>query len=279
VNVKFSSFVVSASVLLFCSVSAVALADGMPFEQPQPKPNLTPINQSLTAPAAAPAAAAAAPAPAPAAPAPLPPPVPESRVVDVQPDTSFFGLSVGMYDPFTHSSKSTAFNAEWQPGVKILGTLQPLFGAMATTKNALLGYAGVGVPFNIVDHVFLMPSVAVGYYKPGDDYDLGRKVVGRIGTELAYQFDDKSRIGLNIDALTNATSLQGRDRTEMVLLTYTLPLNAPVQTPDQPPVIQAPVKATATPVPMQNGAIAPLQVPASPAAATPTAKPLPNELP
>ena len=218
-TVKFSSFIASASLLLFCTVSAAAFADGMPFETAKPKQNLTPIDKSLTAP---PPAAAAAPAPAPV----LPAPVPEIRTVDVQPDTAFFGLSVGLYNSLTHSHTSTAFNAEWQPALKIVGRLQPLFGAMATTKGAMLGYAGIGVPFNLTEHVFLMPSLSIGAYKSGEDYDLHRHIVGRPGVELAYQFDDKSRLGLNFDVLSNARSLQARDRSEMVALTYTMPLNA-----------------------------------------------------
>src|SRR6202012_3721157 len=99
---------------------------------------------------------------------------------------SFFGLSVGMYDPINQGSKSTAFNIEWQPGLKIVGTLQPLFGAMATTRGAMMGYAGLGVPFNLTSHVFLMPSLSIGAYNPGNDYDLGRHVVERPGVELAY---------------------------------------------------------------------------------------------
>ena len=46
--------------------------------------------------------------------------------------------------------------------MQIAGVLQPLFGAFATTNGAMMGYGGLGVPFNITDHVFLMPSVAIG---------------------------------------------------------------------------------------------------------------------
>jgi hypothetical protein len=292
VTSKISSLVASASVLIFCSVSAVALADGMPFEEPPPKQNLTPIDKSLTAPP---------PAPAPPAPAPqtaLPPPVPESRVVDVQPNTSFFGLSVGMYDPITHGGKSTAFNGEWQPGVRLAGVLQPLFGAMATTKGAMLGYAGIGVPVNITEHVFLMPSLAVGAYKDGGDYNLGRTIVERAGAELAYQFDDKSRLGLNFDVLTNSESLHAIDRTEMVLLTYTMPFSGFSGGAASPPQVQepvavtpaastapaAPVLAMPAPTPAPAAKPAPAFAPPPPTAlpdpsATPAAKPLPNELP
>lgn len=288
VTLKISPLVFSASLLLCCSVSALALADGMPFVEPPPQQNLTPIDKTLTAPPAAPAPAAAvtpppAPAPAPQAEAPPPlPPVPESRVVDVQPNTSFFGLSVGTYDLITHPSKSTAFNIEWQPGVKIAGNLQPLFGAMATTKGALLGYAGLGVPFNITDHVFLMPSLALGAYKDGGDYNLGRSIVERGGAELAYQFDDKSRLGLNFDVLTNGTSLQAVDRTEMVLLTYTIPLNT-LSGGSSPPQVQEPVTTPAAssspPALTVPPAAAASPPPAAPVTPTPAAKPLPNELP
>ena len=302
--VRMTSLVTSASLLLFCSVSTIALADGMPFAEPKPQQNLTPIDKSLSAPVkAAPQPASVAPAPVPEpTPAPQPqaevvPPVPESRVVDVQPNTSFFGLSVGVYDPTAHGTKSTAFNVEWQPGVKIVGYLQPLFGAMATTKGALLGYAGIGVPFNITDHVFVMPSVAIGAYKNGGDYDLGRSIVERVGTELAYQFDDKSRLGLNFDALTNGTSLQRGDRAEMVSLTYTMPFNAlsgsaepaaaqmpaPLVTSPAPaaasaPPPPAPVHAPAAAAPVPAPAVVPAPV-AAPAQPAPAEKPLPHELP
>ena len=297
--VRMTSIVTSASLLLFCSVSTVALADGMPFAEPKPQQILTPIDKSLSVPAkAAPQPASVVPVPAPApAPAPAPqpqaevvPPVPESRIVDVQPNTSFFGLSVGVYDPQSHGTKSTAFNVEWQPGVKIVGYLQPLFGAMATTKGALLGYAGIGVPFNITDHVFVMPSVALGAYKNGGDYDLGRSIVERVGTELAYQFDDKSRLGLNFDALTNGTSLQRGDRAEMVSLTYTMPFNAlsgsaePAAAQMPAPLVSSPAPAAvapppSVPAPVHVPAAAPTPAAAPVAAPAPAEKPLPHELP
>ena len=267
-TVKFSSFVASASLLLFCSVSAAALADGMPFDPIRPQQNLTPIDHSLNAPLPAPAASAVA-VPATAT---LSPVVPESRTVEVQPYTSFFGLSVGLYS-FTHGSTTTAFNAEWQPGVKVMGSLQPLFGAMATTHGAMLGYAGLGMPYNLADHVFVMPSFSLGFYKHGHDYNLNRTIVARPGVEVAYQFDDKSRLGLSFNVLTNGKSFQARDRLEMVSLTYTMPLNALAgesSSYSEPAPSAAVVTPAAAPV-----AIAP--APAAPAATT--QKPLPHELP
>ena len=222
-----------AAALALSIVSSAALADGMPFESKK-TPILTPLDQALediqnqeppveiAEPEPEPAPLPE-PQPEPKIEADLPPPVPNSRVVEVQPNTSFFGLSVGMYDPLTHGEQAASFNIEYQPGVKIAGILQPLFGALATTDGSLYGYGGIGVPFKVSKRIFLMPSVAVGAYKEGGGVDLDRTLAFRVGTELAYQFDNKSRLGLNIHAITNGTSFDRDDRTEVISLVYTTP--------------------------------------------------------
>jgi hypothetical protein len=150
-------------------------------------------------------------------------PVPDNRIVEVQPNTSFFGMSVGVYDVGRSGDRAPAISAEWQPGVKIAGFLQPIFGAFATTKATAMGYGGVGVPIKLSKHFFLMPSVAVGAYKEGAGYDLGKTLAFRVGTELGYQFDDQSRLGLNAHIITNGESTNKIDRTHIISLVYTMP--------------------------------------------------------
>lgn len=234
---KLTPIALSAALLVSSAMIPPAFADGMPYGA-KPQPVLVPLDEALdeiqnkevpvdvTQPApieeVAPPPEAAV---AVAEPEPAPAPVPESRVVEVQNDSSFFGLSVGIYDPFTHGMKEAAFNFEWQPGVKIAGTLQPLFGAFITTQGSKMGYGGIGVPFKLGERVFVMPSVAAGAYGKGDGYDLDRTLAFRVGTELAYEFDDKSRIGINAHVLTNGTSFHRSDRTEIISLVYTMPLD------------------------------------------------------
>lgn len=226
---KLHNFALQSVFLLMSFTSAAALADGMPFPEIKPKPVLTPIDPSLMEPSP------------PAAAAPLPlktevPPVPETRVVEAQENPSFFGLSVGLYDPFSHGKASTSFNAEWQPRMKMAGILQPIFGGMVTTGGSLYGYGGIGLPLKMGEHIKFMPSVAAGLYKRGGGYDLGQTVVFRTGAELAYQFDDKSRVGLNFHVLTNGTSTSRHDRTEVLGLSYTIPLDV-FSKPDHPAIM------------------------------------------
>ncbi|MBI3441762.1 MAG: hypothetical protein HY052_08205, partial [Proteobacteria bacterium] len=135
-----STLVVSTAILLLCALTSSAFADGMPLKESKPQPILIPIDKSLQE-----VQNPSKEVPSKEQPVNIVPPVPESRVVEVQPDSSFFGLSVGMYDPFTHGKTSTAFNLEWQSNTKIAGILQPIFGGMATTQGSLLGYGGLGI--------------------------------------------------------------------------------------------------------------------------------------
>lgn len=223
---KFFLYLAMFSFGLVAIFSTAVLADGMPIEHKKPEPILTPLDKALEE------EQSKAPLPEEKieqteAPKAEPAPVPEERIVEVQPNTSFFGLSVGMYSPFSHSrARSASFGAEWQPGVKIAGVLQPLFGGFVSTKGAFMGYGGVGIPMKLTQHIMLMPSVSVGGYEEGHDgYDLGRRLAYRFGTELAYIFDSQSRIGLNAHIITNGTSLDRDDRTEVIGITYTTPVN------------------------------------------------------
>lgn len=148
-------------------------------------------------------------------------PAPEDRMVQAQHHSSFLGLSIGLYDP-DNRNESVSFNVEWQPGVRIMGAVQPLFGALATTDSGMLGYAGVGLPLHL-GSFFAMPSLAVGAYKEGAGRDLDSTLAWRAGTELAYEFSDKSRLGINAHILTNGESTDRRDRIGILSLVYTTP--------------------------------------------------------
>ncbi len=235
------------SVALLLGFAVPAFADGDPDEK---KPEvMTPLDQALdniqnkeppvsVEKPAEPVAATPAPAPEPAVvetpppaavavePAKPPAPAPLSRTVEVQPEnTSFFGLSIGMYEPFAQGFRAASLNVEWQPGVKIVGILQPIFGAFITTKGSMMGYGGLGTPFKLGKHVFVMPSFSVGAYGHGDGKDLGQSLAFRAGGEISYEFDDKSRFGINAHIITNGKSTDKDDNAAMIGLVYTTPID------------------------------------------------------
>jgi hypothetical protein len=257
---KFAATAIGAVLMGSVAFASISFADGM--EKP-PAP-ATPLDKAIdqiqnkeppvsVTPPAEPVIEQTPP------PAPLPP-APPARIVEVQPETSFFGLSIGAYNPDQRGKMGVAFNLEWQPGVKIVGILQPLFGAMVTTRGSTMAYGGLGTPFHITKHVFLMPSFSVGAYGRGDGKNLGQVLAFRAAAELAYEFEDKSRIGLSFAGIGNGDSMQKKDRTEVISLVYTIPLNLFSGKPrissavSAPPVAAAPV----APAPVMAPAGAPV---------------------
>jgi len=156
-----------------------------------------------------------------------PPPqtaAPENRVVQVQEGTSFFGLSLGIYDAFTNGQLAGAFNFEYQPGVRIIGKLQPIFGAMLASNGAMFGYAGVGLPLDVTEKIFFMPSLAIGAYKDGAGVDLKKTLAYRLGAEIGTKLKNGARLSLDAHMITNGRSLNHNDRTDFIGIKYTMPL-------------------------------------------------------
>ncbi|MBL1148306.1 MAG: hypothetical protein HND56_01725 [Pseudomonadota bacterium] len=149
---------------------------------------------------------------------------PENRIVQVQEGTSFFGLSLGVYDAFTNGQLAGAFNFEFQPGVRIIGKLQPIFGAMLASNGAMFGYAGVGLPLDMTEKIFFMPSLAVGAYKDGAGVDLKKTIAYRLGAEIGTKLANGARLSLDAHMITNGRSLNHNDRTEFIGIKYTMPL-------------------------------------------------------
>lgn len=224
------------SVLVF---STSAMADGMPQDvnvkdgKPAPAPvrETAPTDyESALDKALKDIADEHAPAPAPAPVAPVeadapkkePPPFREVRAVE---NSSFLGLSVGLYDAFD-VEKAPAFNMEYQPGLRIAGFIQPLIGALATTKGTVYGYAGLGFPLKLGSRLVFTPSVSAGAYHDGAGKDLGQTIAYSAGAEIGWRLDNNGRVGLRGFVITNGDSSDHNDRTEIVSLFYSMPLDS-----------------------------------------------------
>lgn len=239
-NTSFRTAAVCAAALTVFLAAAPVFADGMPpgyddatpldralmdINGIEPDGNTAPVPLTPEAQEVAPVQATP-PAPEPVAEKAPPPqtPAPENRVVHVQDGTSFFGLSLGIYDAFTNGELAGAFNFEFQPGVRIIGKLQPIFGAMLATNGAMFGYAGVGLPLDVTEKVFFMPSLAVGAYKDGAGVDLKKTIAYRLGAEIGTKLANGARLSLDAHMITNGRSLNHNDRTEFIGIKYTMPL-------------------------------------------------------
>jgi lipid A 3-O-deacylase len=138
-------------------------------------------------------------------------------------DPDFVSLGAGGFD-FDHDKQAVEFLAEYRFGYKILGVLKPFLGGFVTSDSALYGYGGFGVDIYFGNRVVLTPNAAVGAFTRGNGKNLGSNVEFRTGAELAYRFDDRSRLGLALHHISNAGITKQNPGTETLMLIYSIPL-------------------------------------------------------
>ena len=138
-------------------------------------------------------------------------------------DPSFVSLGAGVFDVF-HEEPAGEFRGEFRSNYKLLGFLKPLVGLMATTDRAVYGYGGFGVDLYFGPRWVLTPSAAVGAYDEGQGKKLGSVFEFRTGAELAYRFDDRSRLGLALHHISNAGITERNPGTETLMLIFSIPL-------------------------------------------------------
>ena len=96
---------------------------------------------------------------------------------------------------------------------------------MASSDGAFYGFGGVLVDFYLGRRFVFTPSFAAGLYEDGDGKDLGHAVEFRSSVELAYRFNDRSRLGMSFYHLSNAGLSDNNPGTEVLSLNYSIPLN------------------------------------------------------
>lgn len=138
-------------------------------------------------------------------------------------DPSFIALGAGYFD-INDNEGAAEFRAEWR-GRRSLWVFKPLVGVMGTSDGAVYGYGGVMVDLYFGRRIVFTPSFAAGAYHDGDGKDLGHTVEFRSAAELAYRFDDRSRVGVIFYHISNAHLGDSNPGTEVLSVNYAIPLN------------------------------------------------------
>ena len=131
-------------------------------------------------------------------------------------DPHFISLAAGYYD-INDDMDAAEFRAEFR-GRDGIWYFKPFGGLMVTSDEAVNVFVGTLVDFNLGSRFVVTPSFAVGLYRDGDGKDLGHVIEFRSGIELAYRFDDRSRLGVSFYHLSNAGLDDHNPGTEVVSL-------------------------------------------------------------
>lgn len=141
-------------------------------------------------------------------------------------EPAFISVGAGYYDLFDDQSAGEARLEYRFSEAQKLYVFTPFVGVTATTDAATYGYAGIGLDIFLGRRLVLTPNFAVGVYGNGDGKDLGYALEFRSGVELAYRFDNYSRLGLSFTHISNAGLDERNPGVESLVVMYSIPFGS-----------------------------------------------------
>ena len=146
-----------------------------------------------------------------------------AQAQDSEKEPAFLRVGVGYYDANDNMS-AMEYHVEYISNSK-WWVFTPFAGFMGTTDTAFYAYGGIRLDLFFGDRFVLTPSFAPGLYEDGDGKDLGHVIEFRSAIELAYRFDDRSRLGVSLYHLSNASLDENNPGTEVVNIHYSYPFD------------------------------------------------------
>lgn len=141
-------------------------------------------------------------------------------------DPDFLTIGVGKYDIFRNREEDVELRFDYRFGKKFLVFKPFLTGAYVTNNSSFLG-AGVLVDIYLGRRFVLTPQFSPTWWRgKTSNLDLGHALEFRSRLELAYRFDDRSRIGISIDHSSNAGLGDGNPGVESVMLNYSMSMDS-----------------------------------------------------
>ncbi|MBT4891084.1 MAG: acyloxyacyl hydrolase [Rhodospirillales bacterium] len=141
-------------------------------------------------------------------------------------DPAFLSFSAGAYDFNKRDDTATEFRLEYRSDYK-MWELKPFAALSGTTNGTYFVGAGVLMDVYFGRRIVLTPSFAPHYYSKGsdDNKDLGHNLEFRSQVEVAYRFDNRSRLGLAVAHYSNASIGNKNPGSEILSLYYSIPTN------------------------------------------------------
>jgi len=139
-----------------------------------------------------------------------------------QGDPSFVTFSAGAYDFNRQKAPAYEFGMQYRSDLK-LWIFQPMIGFMHNSNSSNDIYAGISLDVFFGNRIVFRPSFAFSYYNRNGGENLGYPLEFRSGAELAYRFDDRSRLGVELYHMSNAHLGTTNPGEESINLVYSLP--------------------------------------------------------
>jgi lipid A 3-O-deacylase len=143
-------------------------------------------------------------------------------------DPAFIKMGAGdVGSVFADRDPAGVFSIEYRAGPELeFLHVRPSLGVFGTTDASVYGWFGLSGDIFFGRRIVLTLGSAVGFYLDGEGQDLGHVLEFRSGVEMAYRFDNRSRLGVGVTHLSNANIGEKNPGTETVMLIYSHPLKS-----------------------------------------------------
>lgn len=139
-------------------------------------------------------------------------------------DPAFISFGAGAYDWNRQKEEGAEFRVEYRSESKFW-YVKPFVAVSATSTGQ--GFIGAGILLDVYlgRRLVLTPSFAPHFYVGGNKkLDLDYPLEFRSQLEIAYRFDDRSRLGLAVSHYSNASLGDTNPGTESAVIYYSLPI-------------------------------------------------------
>lgn len=138
-------------------------------------------------------------------------------------DPAFLTFQSGAWDVIAQNKMAAAWAMEYRDDTK-LWIFKPFGGMMMNSNAGLDAYIGILLDLYMGRRIVAQLGFAPTIYYRGTGIDLGFPLEFRSSLELAYRFDDRSRLGVQMYHLSNASLGWKNPGTEVLMLSYSVPI-------------------------------------------------------
>lgn len=138
-------------------------------------------------------------------------------------DPSFLAFGLGAFDVTESDHRAAQAEIQYRSDLR-LWVFQPMVGANVNADGGGGVYAGISLDLFLGNRIVLRPSFAPGLYWKGDGKDLGSALAFRSAGEIAWRFDDRSRLGVEVSHRSNAGIDDRNPGENSLMLFYHVPL-------------------------------------------------------
>jgi hypothetical protein len=137
-------------------------------------------------------------------------------------DPSYLTIGAGAWEMLRDKQREPELDLQYRSDYK-LWIFKPHAGALVAKDGDYYAYAGLLTDVYWGSHIVTTFSAALGAWG-GNGFDLGATLAFRTGGEIAWRFQDSSRLGVAFYHLSNGGQTERNPGSESLLLTYSLPL-------------------------------------------------------